>query len=163
MDKKQFQKLKETISQINSIVKSVDPVIKTQVFELLKPMIDAVPGDPAGDGEGRKEKRAQQHSDPKNVRAFYTSHNPDKPAKRVRIMAAWFYSQRGTNPFTLSELEELFDDVGVGHPGRLDMTLKQAREKGHHLFHTTERGKYRPTVHGENYFKDKLGVRPPRS
>jgi hypothetical protein len=159
MDKKHFQSLKKTILQINSIVKALDPAIKTQVFDLLKPMIDATQAAAVPPGKGSAEKH---HKGGQTVREFYASHSPEKPAKRVRVLAAWIYSQRGNQPFTLDELDQLFDDVGVGRPNRLDMTLKGALEKGNRLFQSVARGKYRPTVHGENYFKEQLAVKPPR-
>ena len=160
MNKKQYQQLKGTIAQINSIVKSVDPAIKNQVFDILRPLIDITPQQAA---ESETDSASVATHSSKNVRDFYTKHNPNKPAKRVRILAAWVYSQRGSNPFSLKEIEELFDEVGVGRPNRLDMTLKNALEKGNRLFQSAGHGKYRPTVHGENYFKEKLGVKPSRS
>jgi hypothetical protein len=159
MDSKHFRNLKETIFQINAIVKSVDPSIKTQVFDLLRPLIvsalqpEALGTDDSGPHSGASATR---------VRDFYTKHNPDKPAKRVRILAAWIYTQKGSSPFSLKEVEDLFDEVGVGRPNRIDMTLKNALEKGKKLFQSSGHGKYRPTVHGENYFKEKLGVKPPK-
>lgn len=159
MDNKQLQSLKKAILQINSIIKALDPAIKTQVFDLLKPLIDPTL---AAALTVRKGSADTHHKGAASVRDFYTSHNPEKPAKRVRVLAAWIYSQRGNQPFTLDELNKLFDDVGVGRPNRLDMTIKSALEKGNHLFQSVGRGQYRPTVHGENYFKEKLGVKPPR-
>lgn len=159
MDKKQFQNLKKTILQINSIVKALDPAIKPQVFDLLKPMIDTTEAAAVPLTRGTSGTQPQHAH---TVRDFYSSHNPDKPAKRVRILAAWLYSQRGNEPFTLGELEQLFDDVGVGRPNRLDMTVKSALQKGNKLFQSVGQGKYRPTVHGENYFREKLAVKPPR-
>lgn len=158
MDNKQFQSLKKTILQINSIVKALDPAIKTQVFDLLKPLIDPSQVATVSHGKSSPDKL---HKAGHSVRDFYTSHNPEKPAKRVRVLTAWLYSQRGNQPFTLDELNQLFDDVGVGRPNRLDMTLKGAFEKGNKLFQSVGRAQFRPTVHGENYFKEKLGVKPP--
>jgi len=161
MDKKQFGKVKQSILQINSIVKAVDPIIKTQVFELLKPLIDISGAAAVSPGKPVVEKRTHQHG--QTVREFYSAHNPDKPAKRVRVLTAWLYSQKGNDAFSIDELEQLFDDVGVGRPNRLDMTLKGAFEKGNKLFQSVGGGKFRPTVHGENYFKEKLNVKPPRN
>lgn len=161
MDKKQFAKIKQAIIQINSIVKAVDPIIKIQVFELLKPLIDIADSSTAPTGRPSLEKRNPQKA--QTAREFYSAHNPDKPAKRVRVLAAWIYSQKGNEAFSMNEIEQLFDDVGVGRPNRLDMTLKSAFEKGNKLFQPVAGGKFRPTVHGENYFKEKLNVKPPRS
>lgn len=161
MDNKQFSNLKKTILQINSIIKSLDPAIKTQVFDLLKPLIDTTQAAAVSPKTIDAQKRGSQPG--QSVREFYTAHNPDKPAKRVRILAAWIYGQKGNEPFSIADLEQLFDDVGVGRPNRLDMTLKSAFEKGNALFQAVAGSKFRPTVHGENYFKEKLNVKPPRN
>jgi hypothetical protein len=76
------------------------------------------------------------------------------------ILAAWIYTQRGSGAFKLKELEELFDEVGVSRPNRIDMTLKSTRRKGKNLFTNAGHGSYRPTVYGENHFKTELNLRP---
>jgi hypothetical protein len=58
----------------------------------------------------------------------------------------------------VDEMRELADDVGVTVPERLDMTYLQAKRKGNRLSRRGGRGAFRPTVHGEAFFKEAYKV-----
>jgi hypothetical protein len=50
-------------------------------------------------------------------------------------------------------MEALAKEVGVTIPERLDMTFLQAKRHGKKLFLRAGKKAFRPTVHGETFFK----------
>jgi hypothetical protein len=159
MDEKELKQIETKLMAINNIIAKLDPAIKVTAFEFLKPLVLGkqieVPAGKAGRAQD------EEHLPPKgDVRDFYGSFNPKKPADSALILAGWFYTQRGSASFTLEELDALFDEVGVGRPARLDMTLRSSMRKGKTLFQNSGHGAYRPTVYGENVFKTEMNLRP---
>ena len=90
---------------------------------------------------------------PANREAFFAGLKNDKPSDNALAVAAYHYAQYGSSEFTVDEMQELADDVGVTVPERLDKTYLAARRKGNSLFRRGGRGAFRPTVHGEAHFK----------
>lgn len=154
MREKSLDGIKKRVLKINSIIKGLDPAIKLPVFEMLKSYINTSTIEIKHTGTDGNGEGGTNLDDTQGVREFYSKHQPDKPSDRAQILAAWIYRNRGSQPFTLKEVEELFDKVGEGRPTRLDMTFKAAQRKGKKLFQSAGRGKLRPNVHGENYFKE---------
>jgi hypothetical protein len=94
-----------------------------------------------------------KHSEAGDIEGFFSRLNHDKPADNALAIAAYHYSQYGSAAFTTDEIREIADDVGVTVPERLDMTYVQAKREGKAFFRRAGRGAFRPTVHGESYFK----------
>ena len=90
--------------------------------------------------------------------AFFAGLKNGKPSDNALAVAAYHYSQYGSAEFTVDEMQELADDVGVTVPERLDMTYVAARRKGNNLFRRGGKGAFRPTVHGEAFFKQTYKV-----
>ncbi len=157
---KELKQLQERLEAINLIISKLDPAIKLAAFDLLKPFImgEVIPPALSLDTEQVGEKIGLSTGG--DVRDFYASFDPKKPADSVLVLAAWIYTQRGSASFTLTELNDLFDDVGVSRPARLDMTLRTCTRNGKNLFQNASHGSYRPTVHGENHFKKEMNLRP---
>lgn len=153
------EKLKDVeakLSDINAIISKLDPAIKLAAFDFLK---DLLLSEHSPDSSTIKTKDSPSLT-PGDVRDFYASFNPGKPADSALVLSGWFYTQRGNNSFTLEELRTLFDDVGVPMPDRIDMTLRNSARNGKKLFQNAGHGNYRPTVHGENYFKAEMNLKP---
>jgi len=154
MRSKSLDGIKKRIIEVNSIIKDLDPAIKLSEFEMLKSYINTSTIEIKHAGTGGNGEGGTNLGDAQDIREFYSNHQPDKPSDRAQILTAWIYKNRGSEPFTLKEVEVLFDEVGEGRPNRLDMTFKAAQRKGKKLFQSAGRGKFRPNVHGENYFKE---------
>lgn len=92
-------------------------------------------------------------SAPANRDEFFTELKDGKPSDNALAIAAYHYGQYGSVEFSVKEMQDLADDVGVTVPERLDMTYLQAKRKGNRLFRRGGRGAFRPTVHGEALFK----------
>ena len=58
----------------------------------------------------------------------------------------------------MSEVRELADHAGLTIPVCLDMTLKGMSKDNKALVQNPSRGRYRVTVHGEKFLKEKFGV-----
>jgi len=157
MDKK-LKEIEIKLRAINSIIAKLDPAIKLAAFEVLKPLL--LGGYTELDSKGKDIPTAKEKGAPGDVRDFYASFNPQKPAESVLVLTGWLYTQRGSSPFSLEELRGLFDDVGVSMPSRIDMTLRNCARNGKKLFQRAGQGDYRPTVHGENYFKSEMSLKP---
>jgi hypothetical protein len=83
----------------------------------------------------------------------------DKPSDNVRLIAGYFSQEYGSAPFSVEEVKAQAATVGITIPDRADMTLAAAQEDGKQLFTRVERGKFKPTVHGETYLKTTYGVK----
>ncbi|HEV2840930.1 MAG TPA: hypothetical protein VGW39_06375 [Chthoniobacterales bacterium] len=107
----------------------------------------------SGSGTGKKE------SQPSTKREeFFAPLQNNKPSDNALAAAAYHYAQYGSAEFTVDEMRVLAEEVGITIPERLDMTYGQAKRKGNSLFRRSSRGAYRPTVHGESFFKQTYKV-----
>jgi hypothetical protein len=106
----------------------------------------------------RLRNKAEQSSAPRSREAFFAQLKNGKPSDNALAMAAYHYSQHGCVEFSVDEMRDLADDVGVTVPERLDMTYLQAKRKGNRLFRRGGKCAFRPTVHGETFFKDAYKV-----
>lgn len=145
-----YEDVKKWIKKINEFIKTLDPAIRSQTFDILKGFMTA---------EGKKGIPSEEIK-VTDVRSYFLRFEPKKPADCIVILAGYIYTQRGSAPFTLKELRELSDEVGATIPARIEMTLKAAQRKGKKLFQSAGTGKYRPSVYGENHFKKDLRLRP---
>ncbi len=158
---KELKNIEERLKKVNSIISKLDDVIKPLAFELLKPFIlDGVVEKTTSTSGKKDEKKVQQAQFNGDVRDFYASFSPTTPADSALVLVGWFYTQRGNSAFSLEELYDLFDEVGVPRPNRVNMTLRACSRKGKKLFTSAGHGKFRPNVHGENYFKSEMNLRP---
>lgn len=159
MDEKELKQIEVKLMVINKVIAKLDPAIKLAAFEFMKPLVLEKSAE-LPSNKGAKTKDDVQTPPKGDVRDFYGSFDPKKPSDSALVLTGWFYTQRGSASFTLDELNELFDEVGVSRPARLDMTLRSAMRKGKALFQNSAHGSYRPTVYGENCFKTELNLRP---
>ncbi len=161
---KELKNIEIKLKEINSIITKLDPEIKLAAFELLRPYIlgnlAAHSAVTTTQGLSKVDTLEKTPVNSGDVRDFYASFNPKKPADSALVLAGWIYTQQGSSAFELGELRGLFDEVGVSSPARLDMTLKNCLRGGKKLFQNAGHGDYRPTVYGENHFKAEMNLRP---
>jgi hypothetical protein len=159
MDENTFKRWAEKLEKIGKLLEKLPSEIRLAAFELLQSYITERSTE-GGDKGGVKEKdRIKSKGSWKSKEDFFGAFVHDKPADNVKLIAAHLYQEYGSEPFSADEVKKISDDVGVTIPERIDMTLLQAKDKGKKLFSKIGRGKYKPTVHGETYLKEKYGVK----
>ena len=135
--------------EVNEIVKKLDETIRPAAFLLLQDYVLAseIPAKnkqlPSTPGDNLDEDRE----------GFFAKHDHEKPSENGLLLSAYHYSQFGASPFTIDEMEALANEVGVTIPERLDMTFLQAKRNSKSLFLRAGKKAFRPTVHGETFFK----------
>ena len=149
MNKNTFEEKVKRLQEVDKIIKSLDPSIREASFKLLESYVT----------EGKKDDSMNEDKETEiDVENFFTKFEHDKPSDNVLLIAAYYYSQYGTSPISLGEIKETASNVGITIPNRPDMTLKAAQRDGKNLFNKAGRDKYKPTVHGEKFFKDTYKV-----
>ncbi|TAL07035.1 MAG: hypothetical protein EPO07_00905 [Verrucomicrobia bacterium] len=135
--------------EVNETIKKLDPTIRPAAFALLQ---DYVLADAAATKESKTPVTSDNGGDD-DREGFFSKFTHDKPADNALLIGAYHYSQFGSSPFTTTEIESLATEVGVTIPERTDMTFAAAQREGKNLFLRAGRGAFRPTVHGEAFFK----------
>ncbi|MEJ0089714.1 MAG: hypothetical protein WDM80_08235 [Limisphaerales bacterium] len=135
--------------EINGIIKKLDETIRPAAFLLLQDYVLSVEA---------PVKNKQSPSTPndnleEDREGFFAKHDHEKPSENGLLLSAYHYSQFGASSFTIDEMEALANEVGVTIPERLDMTFLQAKRNGKNLFLRAGKKAFRPTVHGETFFK----------
>ena len=163
VDKKAFSDVVSRLKEIGDVVKELPAEMRTSAFELLKPYAR---GDVAAPVAAAKVAAKSPGQDAEVAAAasadqetFFQSHHHDKPSQNVYLIAADFYREYGCEPFTVKDVKDVADKVGVTVPNRIDMTLGGAKDSGKSLFRSVGRGLFAPTVHGEAYLKTTYGVK----
>ena len=155
MEKKTFDERAKRLKEVDSVIKSLDPAIRADAFKILQAYVT---------GKGVKEQSGANGDsggaapDGTDRESFFTRFDHDKPADNVLLIAAFHYSEFGTAPVTIEEVRDIADDVGITVPSRVDMTLLQAKRNGKSLFARSGRSRFKPTVHGEKFFKETYTV-----
>jgi len=151
VDSTTFQERVKRLKEVNDVIKDLDPAIRAGALPLLAEYvtghaIERGKNDPpAGSGSGGAAPRDAAH--------FFANYPDGKPSDYAVLIAAFLYGEYGAEPFSLDEVREIAKSVGLTIPTSLDMTLKAAQRDGKALFQHTGRNEYKPTVHGEVYFK----------
>jgi hypothetical protein len=150
MESSTFQGRVQRLKEVNEVIEKLDPAIREGAFSLLSEYVTGHADKADMQGTGHTKPTEQQDTLPSNL---YERFPDGKPSDNAVMIAADLYSQYGTQPFTLDEVRNIANSVGVTIPTSLDMTLKQAQRDGKLLFQHSGRSEYKPTVHGELYFK----------
>ncbi|MBN1515132.1 hypothetical protein JXA32_01045 [Candidatus Sumerlaeota bacterium] len=156
MDKKKFDEIVKRLKEVSGVVESIPSEIREESFKLLKPYIM---GSAAKIAPDREDEHEDHCTDDGSDEDFFGKFDHDKPANNVKLIAAYYYKEFGTDPFSIDEMKEKADSVGITLPARPDMTLTQAKDKSKKLFQKADKGKFKPTVHGEANLKSVYSVR----
>ncbi len=103
--------------------------------------------------------RADSDEAPTDDGEFFARFDHAKPFKAVYLLTARHYHKFGTQPFSVVELKKNADAAGLTVPTRIDKTLISAGSKGKKYYQQLESGKFRVTVHGENFLKTTYKVK----
>jgi len=158
MDEDQFKDRVKRLQEINKVIEKLDPAIRAEAFSLLS---DYATGAESPHKQQRKNGGAGGKAAPEDDEdreTFFSRHEHDKPSDNADLLAAYHFKEYGSAGFSLAEIRELAAAVGVTVPERIDMTFKQATHDGKKLYQSAGRGMYKPTVHGEAFFKKTYSV-----
>lgn len=155
MDKKSFAEIEERLLDVNKVIAKLDASIRVAAFDFLKPYVSTGIMAPSADS-----KKLTQESGPHgDVSDLIQKHGDGKPHENVNLLAALWFSEYGSYPFSSAYIREKADSTGLTVPARPDMSLKGAKEKGKSLYLSPSKGFFKPTVVGEAFLKTTYGVR----
>jgi len=146
MEESHFKELVKKIKEVDKIIKTLDPAIREASFKILQEYVT-----------GRKTSTEPIDSNAPGDDIF-TQYTHDKPADNLLLITAHHYSLYGKKSFSIEEVREKANEVGITIPERPNDTIRMAARKSKKLFTNTGRGKYKPTVHGEQFFKETYNV-----
>jgi hypothetical protein len=155
LDKKTFSEVEDRILEVNKVISKLDSSIRVAAFDFLKPYIL---GGKVTVHTGSS-KPAEEGSPAGDVAELIQKHGDGKPHENVNLLAAIWFSEHGSHPFTLDYLREKASSTGLTIPANPRMTLLQAKEKGKKLYGPAGRGLFKPTVIGEAFFKTTYKVK----
>jgi hypothetical protein len=151
MDNSAFHERVKRLKEVNDVIKDLDPAIRERALTLLA---EYVTGRHIAPTAGQQPDNGSGGSDTEDDAAEFFAKFPEgKPSDNAISIAAYVYSEYGAEPFKLDDIRETAKAVGLTIPASIDMTLKQAQRDGKLLFQHTGRSEFKPTVHGELFFK----------
>lgn len=110
-------------------------------------------------GSSKQDDGDESHAD---LASFFNREGDMKPADYAQLCAAYHYSMYGPSVFSIIELKAIAADAGVVLPDRVDMTLRNAMQKGKKLFQPSGVGAFKPTATACMHFSEKWKVKPGR-
>lgn len=156
MDEDEFKARASRLEQIGKVLDKLPAEVRGDAFDLLKAYVtDSL----RAHLPSKVTAKANHEDSGDSEEAFFAAFNHDKPADNARLVAAFFYREYGAEPFSVDEVRQKADDVGITIPARVDMTFVQAQKKGKKLFARAGEGKFKPTVHGEANLKATYSVK----
>lgn len=161
MKKDEFTKTSERLREINEVVKDLEPALQDSAVRILAPYATGLPifeasNTPPPDNPGRTGTTDVGESDVR--RRLLDEHGDGKPGDNALMCAAIWFSEYGKSPFSLDQLREIGNELGVTVPDRLDATIGAGQRQGKKLFNRVRQGHYSPTVNGETFLKATYGV-----
>lgn len=150
MDEKEFKIRAARLEQIAKLLEKLPVEVRSDAFDLLK---EYVTEQPTGSPDKKAAAKAKHDNTGGSEEAFFSAFDHDQPADNAKLIAAYFYREYGAEPFSVEEVRQKADDVGITVPARIDMTFVAAKDKGKKLFARAGKGKFKPTVHGEANLK----------
>jgi hypothetical protein len=143
----------EKLLEINKVLLKLDSSIRSQAFEILRPLyFDTKPA------QNSEDEIAVGGGDEFDVTEFFKKGKGTKPSDNVLHIVAWLYSQHGNIIFTKILLKEEGGKHDLILPDRPDMTMRQMKHKGKAIFKKSGSG-YRLTTHGQTYCSRVYGVK----
>jgi hypothetical protein len=155
LDKKAFSEIRERLLEVNKIISKLDSTIRVAAFDFLKPYISIGTVTLHIDTKKPPAEQAPQG----DVSELIQKHGDGKPHENVNLLAAIWFSEYGSNPFSIDYVREKASSTGLTIPASPRMTVIQAKDKGKNLYVSGGRGLFRPTVIGEAFFKTTYGIR----
>jgi hypothetical protein len=161
MNAKEFSDVTKRLEEVNKVIARLEPEIRNSAFGLFGKYVTS--GD-AMDVRNAQSEHTETPPQTAVLERLIKEHGSSKPSGNVYLLAADWYSEYGCCRFTLNTIKNRSEMAGLTIPARSDNTLKAATENGKRLFQMDGDG-FRPTVHGEIYFKEtfkvKKGIKTP--
>ncbi|HEV2350704.1 MAG TPA: hypothetical protein VG028_12750 [Terriglobia bacterium] len=156
MDKKALSDLEERLLEVNKVIEKLDPAIRVAGFEFLKPFVSS--GKPSPPVDTYPLSAADVN--PNDVEALIQKHGDGKPHENANLLAAIWYRDFGSHPFSLDHIRERATSTGLTIPAHVGMTFRQAKDNGKKLYESIGKGGlFKPTVVGEAFFKATYNVK----
>jgi hypothetical protein len=167
MDASILQRMKE----VEKAVLALDESVRGAAFLVMKDYIlGEAASEPRPTGKTTRRRSAvkgtKEEPAPSKVKApadfngFIDMFESETEAENAKAIAAHLYREYGAEPFSLDEVRKLAKTGGVTIPERLDMTYATVAVDKKKLFkRAAGRGMFRPSIHGEAYFKKTYGVK----
>jgi hypothetical protein len=146
------------MKEVDKAVAVLDPSVRGEAFAMMEDYILGETADsPASAPSITPRSRSRGGGASDEPDSFFGDREMKLPKDAALGIAGYLYAQYGTEPFTLKEVEEVADKVGLTIPDRLYMTFSGSRRDGKDLFRNTKKG-WVPTVRGQKALKDEVGV-----
>jgi hypothetical protein len=156
LDKKALAEIEERLLEANKVIAKLDSSIRATAFDILKPYV--LGGKPSAHADSPKEPPEEVPSS--DIAHLIDKHGSGKPHENVNLLAAIWFSEYGSHPFSLQYIRDKATSTGVTIPAHPNMTLRQAKSEGKKLYEPMgEKGLYKPTVVGETFFKTTYGLK----
>ena len=156
MDDNEFNERASRLEQIGKVLEKLPAEVRSDAFDLLKGYVTELSsGVPTKKASAKPSREVGGDTEGE----FFGAFDHDKPADNARLIAAHFYREYGAEPFSLDEVRQKANEVGITIPARIDMTFLAAKEKGKKLFLRAGTRKFKPTVHGEASLKAAYSVK----
>ena len=168
MDKKAFDDIESRLLEVNKVIEKLDASIRPAAFEFLKPYITGGTIAAPKGGGGSSVSDDVDSAAAGDLDSLVKNHPDQKPNENAKLLSAHWYSMYGSAPFTTKWIEETGAATGLTIPSSVDMTFRQAKDKGKALYQALGKGGLlKPTVAGEHYLKAayhvKKGTKTPPS
>jgi hypothetical protein len=145
--------------QIVAVLAHEDSVTRQRAIQAAM-MLLGEPVPPQVSGHVRSIDRDVGGDNQTSLAAFFNREGDMKPADYAQLCAAYHYSMYGASAFSITELKAIATNAGVVLPDRVDMTLRNAMQKGKKLFQPSGSGTFKPTAAACMHFAEKWKVKP---
>jgi hypothetical protein len=165
MDQQAFNQAVERLKAVNAVVQELDPVLRDQAVDLLKPYITGGSvethddDDDGADAQDQKPKRTRERGGADlDLDDMHDKFASDKDYENAHLALAVYYARYGKGPLNLSrDLKPIGDELHVDLPGRLDRTFARLKFEGSPVVRKGADG-YKIMPAGERFLKGKFGV-----
>jgi hypothetical protein len=165
------QAIKKRMKEVEQAVLDLDETVRGAAFLVMQDYILGGAGPVSEQAPPRKSRvgrsstktsKAEESSKIEPVadfNGFVDMFESDNESDNAKVIAAHLYREYGAEPFSLDEVRKLAKSGGVTIPERLDMTFLQATADKKKLFKRAGKGMFRPSIHGQAYFKKTYNVK----
>jgi hypothetical protein len=183
MDETQFKERVKRLGEINSVISKLDPAIRGEAFDVLKPYVsDDDTGKatrkprsaaPRGQGATAKKSPAKKPATPRGPVVaepvegedeLLEKHMSDADHENAMLAVAILYARHGRGPFQMSNITGVAKQYNLNTPARLDMFFKSAkRGEAKALVIRKQADGWKIMPGGEKWLKETYGVKMGRS
>jgi hypothetical protein len=159
----QYNQTVARLRTVNDVIKELDPALRAEALEILRPYISQAGADDAADeGEARetttRAKRSNREAGEKlDIKALLDEHAGDVAAQNGFLIAAILYAQYGTGPYEVKELRRFADEHNLLFPEQFNNQVGKAKRDGQRVFRKVKDG-WQITVHGEKWLRETYKV-----